>query len=136
MIGLLIGGIAFAVSIIRDRIYSQDISDLEYLLELLEGGGERLPAGGRQAAEAGAEPRPTPSEPAGAETAELPLEALVPGPAAGATLSDADDDAPDDDGVPLTLDDPDMAWHREDDPFASLGPVESPADDPAPRHDG
>ena len=39
VIGLLIGGLAFLVSIVRDRLYSQDISDMEYLLELLEGYG-------------------------------------------------------------------------------------------------
>jgi biopolymer transport protein ExbB/TolQ len=42
VIGLLIGGLAFAVSMFRDRIYTQDISDLEYMLELLE--GEAAPA--------------------------------------------------------------------------------------------
>ncbi len=51
VIGLLIGGLAFVVSIVRDRIYSQDISDLEYLLELLEGGPKRLRAGRRKDAE-------------------------------------------------------------------------------------
>ncbi len=51
VIGLLIGGLAFAVSIVRDRIYSQDISDLEYLLELLEGGPKRLRAGRRKDAD-------------------------------------------------------------------------------------
>jgi biopolymer transport protein ExbB/TolQ len=45
VLGLLIGGLAFLISIIRDRFYSQDISDLEYLLELLEGGGQRLDSG-------------------------------------------------------------------------------------------
>ncbi len=135
VVGLLIGGIAFAVSIIRDRIYSQDISDLEYLLELLEGGGERLPTGGRPPAQAQPEARQAPVEPAGAETAELPLEALVSGPSADDTVAAApDDDAPDvEDELPLALDDPDMAWYREDDPFASLGPVESPDDDPRPN---
>jgi len=48
VIGLLIGGIAFAISIVRDRMYSQDISDMEYLLELLEGGAERLQSGRRR----------------------------------------------------------------------------------------
>ncbi len=48
VIGLLIGGLAFVVSIVRDRIYSQDISDLEYLLELLEGGPKRLRSGRRK----------------------------------------------------------------------------------------
>ena len=46
VIGLLIGGLAFTISILRDRFYSQDISDLEYLLELLEGSGKRLRSGG------------------------------------------------------------------------------------------
>jgi len=45
VIGLLIGGLAFLISMVRDRIYSQDISDLEYLLELLEGNAPRLQAG-------------------------------------------------------------------------------------------
>jgi hypothetical protein len=45
VIGLLIGGLGFIVSIVRDRFYQQDISDLEYLLELLEGGGGRLRVG-------------------------------------------------------------------------------------------
>jgi biopolymer transport protein ExbB/TolQ len=31
VLGLLIGAIAFAVSLVRDRIYGQDLSDLEYL---------------------------------------------------------------------------------------------------------
>jgi biopolymer transport protein ExbB/TolQ len=45
VIGLLIGGLGFIVSIVRDRFYQQDISDLEYMLELLEGGGGRLRLG-------------------------------------------------------------------------------------------
>ncbi len=48
VLGLLIGGIAFVISIVRDRMYSQDISDMEYLLELLEGGTERLQSGRRR----------------------------------------------------------------------------------------
>jgi biopolymer transport protein ExbB/TolQ len=45
VLGLLIGGLAFMISIVRDRFYSQDISDLEYLLELLEGGAPPLRIG-------------------------------------------------------------------------------------------
>ena len=45
VIGLLIGGLGFIVSIVRDRFYQQDISDLEYMLQLLEGGGGRLRIG-------------------------------------------------------------------------------------------
>jgi len=48
VIGLLIGGLGFLISVFRDRFYSQDISDLEYLLELLEGSGGRLKAGRTQ----------------------------------------------------------------------------------------
>jgi biopolymer transport protein ExbB/TolQ len=48
VLGLLIGGIAFVISIVRDRMYSQDISDMEYLLELLEGDTERLQSGRRR----------------------------------------------------------------------------------------
>ena len=48
VIGLLIGGLAFVISIVRDRMYSQDISDMEYLLELLEGDDGRLHAGRRR----------------------------------------------------------------------------------------
>ena len=43
VLGLLIGGLAYFVSVLRERMYSQDISDLEYILELLEGGGTNLP---------------------------------------------------------------------------------------------
>lgn len=40
VLGLLIGGLGFVVSAIRDRTTSQDISDMEYMLELLEGADE------------------------------------------------------------------------------------------------
>lgn len=36
VLGLLIGGLAYLISALRERMYSQDISDLEYMLELLE----------------------------------------------------------------------------------------------------
>jgi len=39
VLGLLIGGLAYVISAIRERMYSQDISDLEYMLELLESRG-------------------------------------------------------------------------------------------------
>jgi hypothetical protein len=35
VLGLLIGGIAFAVTLYRDRIYGQDLSDLEYVAAVL-----------------------------------------------------------------------------------------------------
>jgi biopolymer transport protein ExbB/TolQ len=35
VVGLLIGAVAFALSLSRDRLYSQDLSDLEYLAALI-----------------------------------------------------------------------------------------------------
>lgn len=35
VLGLLIGAIAFAVSLVRDRMYAQDLSDLEYVASTL-----------------------------------------------------------------------------------------------------
>ena len=153
VIGLLIGGLAFLVSIVRDRLYSQDISDMEYLLELLEGSDVRLRSGRRlsktgiwdteapveyEVADEDAErvkvatlPE-TPDEPllpvaAGAGT---PAEAVVP-VAAGPAQKPAGGM---DEAAGLTFDDPTMDWSREDDPFANLGPVDPEGtDDPKPR---
>ena len=36
VIGLLIGAVAFAISLVRDRLYAQDLSDLEYVAAALE----------------------------------------------------------------------------------------------------
>jgi biopolymer transport protein ExbB/TolQ len=157
VIGLLIGGLAFLVSIVRDRLYSQDISDMEYLLELLEGSDVRLRSGRRlsktgvwdseaqveyEVKEEDAERSAvatlpeTPDEPllpvaaapgGGRGTAE-PLEvATASKTAAGGT----------DEGAGLTFDDPTMDWSREEDPFANLGPVDPEGtDDPKPRGGG
>src|SRR6201997_2574005 len=35
VVGLLIGAVAFALSLSRDRMYSQDLSDLEYLAAVM-----------------------------------------------------------------------------------------------------
>jgi hypothetical protein len=153
VIGLLIGGLAFLVSIIRDRLYSQDISDMEYLLELLEGADVRLRSGRRlsktgvwdteapveyEVADEDAERTvvatlpETPDEPllpvaAGAATSVAVAEPAAAGAAqkpAGGT----------DEGAGLTFDDPTMDWSREEDPFANLGPVDPEGtDDPKPR---
>ena len=153
VIGLLIGGLAFLVSIVRDRLYSQDISDMEYLLELLEGSDVRLRSGRRlsktgiwdteapveyEIADEDAErvrvatlPE-TPDEPllpvaAGAGTS---AEAVAP-VAAGAAQKPAGGT---DEAAGLTFDDPTMDWSREEDPFANLGPVDPEGtDDPKPR---
>jgi len=140
VIGLLIGGIAFVISIVRDRMYSQDISDMEYLLELLEGGADRLQSGRRRNKKGIWDADPvveyeavvedadktvgipvlleTPREPlipfASGDGGEAPVAAepaVTPAPAAG--------EAP-----PLTFDDPAMDWQRDEDPFADLGPLD------------
>jgi biopolymer transport protein ExbB/TolQ len=36
VLGLLVGALAFAISLVRDRLYSQDLSDLEYLSAALD----------------------------------------------------------------------------------------------------
>lgn len=36
VVGLLIGGLAYVVSVVRERRYTQDVSDIEYVLETME----------------------------------------------------------------------------------------------------
>jgi biopolymer transport protein ExbB/TolQ len=162
VIGLLIGGLAFLVSIVRDRLYSQDISDMEYLLELLEGSDARLRSG-RRLSRTGVWDTEMPVvykvEEEDAERTsiitlpETPDEPLLPvaTPSAGgnggagrqaavvapvATAEKAPD-ARKDQGDGLTFDDPSMDWSRDDDPFADLGPVDPEGtDDPRPRGGG
>ena len=177
VIGLLIGGIAFVISIVRDRMYSQDISDMEYMLELLEGGDVRLKSGRKRNKKGVWDSEPDVEYILDSEDIEqtmivpafeeVPIEPLVPvaeddgreAAAVVATTAPAADavstqllrplpgggegaaalpagGAPvvpvlagstaatraDDDG--LTFDDPAMSWHRDDDPFADLGPVD------------
>ena len=43
VIGLLIGAIAFGISLVRDRLYSQDLSDLEFVANRLTSTGPLLP---------------------------------------------------------------------------------------------
>ena len=139
VVGLLIGGMGFVISIVRDRLYSQDISDMEYLLELLEGGDERLLAGRRRnkngiwdadpvveydAVEDGENTMIIPVLP---ETPKEPLIPFATGAVSRAPLvaepavtpAAVTGEAP-----PLTFDDPSMDWRRDEDPFADLGPVD------------
>ena len=148
VIGLLIGGLAFVISIVRDRMYAQDVSDMEYLLELLEGGGGRLQSGRRRDKKGVWDAEPEISyDVADADIektqaipvlAEIPSEPLIPvvssgngGNAVGsrsggfpkvaaATAADPGGAAP-----PLTFDDPAMDWKHDEDPFADLGPVDA-----------
>lgn len=136
VIGLLIGGLAFTVSIIRDRIYSQDISDLEYLLELLEGGPKRLRAGRRKDAEGrwvdelAATPADESAPATAVEVADDAPPAAEVRPDAGDTLAFASPPAaarPGRDDLSYA-DEVRMDWSADADPFASLGPVEDPED--------
>ena len=36
VLGLLIGAVAFSISLVRDRLYAQDLSDLEYVAAALD----------------------------------------------------------------------------------------------------
>ena len=36
VLGLLVGAVAFAISLVRDRLYGQDLSDLEFVAATLE----------------------------------------------------------------------------------------------------
>ncbi len=36
VLGLVVGAVAFAISLVRDRLYGQDLSDLEYVVATLE----------------------------------------------------------------------------------------------------
>ena len=38
VVGILLGALAFGISLVRDRLYGQDLSDLEYLVARLSGG--------------------------------------------------------------------------------------------------
>lgn len=66
VLGLLIGAIAFAISLVRDRLYGQDLSDLEFVAATiapdagLGGAAAPLPAGGARPATT----PPPPSSPA------------------------------------------------------------------------
>ncbi len=162
VIGLLIGGLAFLVSIVRDRLYSQDISDMEYLLELLEGSDVRLRSGRRlsktgvwdseapveyEVAEADAERTSVITLPETPDEPLLPVAAPSAGGNGGAgrpaavgapvTTAEAAPAGRPAEGDGLTFDDPSMDWSHEDDPFADLGPVDPEGtDDPRPRGAG
>jgi biopolymer transport protein ExbB/TolQ len=154
VLGLLIGGLAFVASIVRDRMYSQDISDMEYLLELLEGSDVRLRSG-RRLSKTGVWDADSPVEYEVAdedaertviatlpETPDEPLLPVAVGAAApvataeGASASGVSAPPPAE-GAGLTFDDPSMDWSREEDPFANLGPIDPEGtDDPRPRGAG
>ena len=143
VLGLLIGGLAFVVSLVRDRIYSQDISDVEYLLELLEGGPKRLRAGRRKdtegrwvdelepsaavAADELDEGAPEAATAAAVATAAAEVPTTVTnGPAAAPAAVElpASLDAEPAGEPRASFEDDTMSWAADEDPFASLGPAE------------
>ena len=42
ILGLLIGAVAFGISLVRDRLYGQDLSDLEYMVAVIAPAGETV----------------------------------------------------------------------------------------------
>lgn len=89
--GLLIGMVAFGVSLIRDRLYGQDYSDVEYVAAAL--GGELPPAPAAQTAVA---PSPaagsTPGQPQSPQAPQpppQPQQAGAPAPATATTMTPA-----------------------------------------------
>jgi biopolymer transport protein ExbB/TolQ len=42
IVGLLIGAVAFTISLVRDRLYGQDLSDLEYMVAMIDPGSESV----------------------------------------------------------------------------------------------
>jgi biopolymer transport protein ExbB/TolQ len=48
VLGLLVGGVAFAVTLYRDRIYGQDLSDLEYVAAVLTADAAPAPSAPRK----------------------------------------------------------------------------------------
>jgi len=73
--GLLIGMIAFAVSLVRDRLYAQDFSDVEYVAAEIE---RDLPPTAAVAAPAAAVSQAPVQQPVPAQPAVPPQQAAVP----------------------------------------------------------
>ena len=157
VIGLLIGGLGFIVSIVRDRFYQQDISDLEYMLELLEGGGGRLRLGPprRQRADydtadddlpdltimplVGAEPTPNGGGTPAAAPVAAPLAPFAPVAAVAAPIrvQSGSHDGPREGAVePLEADEPTeiISW-RPLTPSAASSSDETPLPSAAPSPD-
>jgi len=66
VVGLLIGAVAFALSLSRDRMYSQDLSDLQYLAAVIS---DPRPIGGNSSSPSPPTPAAEKTEPATRSTA-------------------------------------------------------------------
>jgi biopolymer transport protein ExbB/TolQ len=73
VVGLLIGAVAFGISLARDNMYGQDLSDLEYLAAILSDSRPIPPSGAARL------PTPAPATSPVAETATAPATAPTPG---------------------------------------------------------
>lgn len=81
--GLLIGSIAFAISLVRDRLYGQDFSDLEYVAAALAPGAvlpARPPAASSASATPPAASAPKPTAPAASPASATQATQVAPAP--------------------------------------------------------
>jgi hypothetical protein len=118
VIGLLIGAVAFAISLVRDRLYGQDLSDLEFVAATiapdagLGAAGAVPPSAGARPAAAPPPPRPGAAVPAGNKPpppanakplgTDLPPPGGAPAKPAGAPAAPATPAAPGTPGAPAT----------------------------------
>lgn len=135
VIGLLIGGLGYVIGLVRDRMYSQDISDLEFLLEILEGNAERLGSGRRRdrLGRWEKDPSVTYVDVADTDSVTESMGVMEASGESASNLPDAELAPLGGDAVPVaapssvaSFDNPELSWHTDDDPFASLGPAETP----------
>ena len=89
--GLLVGAIAYGISLVRDRLYGQDFSDLEYIASALAPGGvlPRPTATSTQTAATAGPPAAKPQQAAGPAPATAPPTTAPPAPAAPGTATQA-----------------------------------------------
>jgi len=94
VLGLLIGAVAFAISLARDRMYGQDLSDLEYVAAIVDdprpiAGDRRTGTASPAADEAPAAVAEAPAAAAGAPAADEAPAAADEAPAAAAGAEEA-----------------------------------------------
>ena len=85
VIGLLIGAIAFGISLVRDRLYSQDLSDLEFVANRLTSTGPliEVPAPEEKKKDEGEAEKKDEAEPDKPAPAEQPTAVTAAQPAGG-----------------------------------------------------
>ncbi len=121
VVGLLVGALGYVLTLVRERLARQDLSDMEYLLEILEGEVLRLDSGRRLSRRGTWEPQPTVAYEPVAEEGE---EDAAPTTELGETAPPDEPLLPVEDGETTTagmemdLDAP--AWADDEDPFAAL----------------